>query len=313
MHDLVIVGGGPAGMTAAINAASEGLDTVLVEKGQVGGRAATSPLIENVLGWPQGFSGRKLSRWGRQQIEKFKCEIVQDQAVGLIPGADGHTLDLGMQPDVTGRNVILANGVGFRTAPIPGVDDYLNKGVTYGNHLMPSHLVKGKCVVIIGGGNSAGQAALHFAAYADCVVVAVRGKTLADKMSKYLLDRIDQTGVIKVLTESHCEAVVGDGTQVIGVVLRQGGVKHSIIAHVVCLFIGQQPQTQWLRGSGVKLDTEGYVRTGGRGRLQFETAVPGVFAAGDVRSQSVKRMGAAAGEGSMVVQQVWDWRRRLGI
>jgi thioredoxin reductase (NADPH) len=304
-YDLVIVGGGPAGLAAAIYAGSEGLHTVVIERAAVGGRASTSPLIENFLGFPKGFTGRQMARWSEAQCRKFGVEFWRDVAVRLT-GQHGH-YNVYTQDTMEAHTsaVLLTNGIGYRTLPIPNLHKFMGKGVMYGSSLKPSHFAKGQNVVIIGGGNSAGQAAVHFAKHAREVVLSVRGPDIESKMSTYLSTKIRAISNIQVFTNTTVQEVGGQrGLEF--VLFRQAERVFPYATHLVALFIGAVPRTEWLRDT-VALDEGGYIKTGFPGRPVLETSLEGVFAAGDVRAGSAKRMGVAVGEGGLAISEIHQY------
>jgi thioredoxin reductase (NADPH) len=315
-YDLAIVGGGPAGLAAAVYAASEGLRTVLIEQSAPGGQAGTSSRIENYLGFPSGISGADLARRAAAQARRFGAEVIAQEAVALRREDPYRVVRLGDGTDLSCKAVILAAGVSVRMLEAPGVQALHGIGVYYGAAMTEAATYRAKDVCIVGAGNSAGQGALFFSRYARRVTMLVRGASLAASMSRYLVDRIAATPNIEVVTSAEVAAVRGTGC-LERVVVRglPGGEEREIEAAAMFIFIGARPRTEWLSGL-LELDETGYVRTGrdlsaagGRPRgwtldrdpFPFETSVPGIFAAGDARAGSGKRVAAAVGEGSGAV------------
>jgi thioredoxin reductase (NADPH) len=320
IYDLVIVGAGPAGLAAAVYAASEGLDTAVIEREVPGGQAGTSSSIENYLGFPEGISGVDLAERARQQAAKFGAEmIVLREAVA--GGADGDLFrsTLSDGSSIRSRCVLCTTGVSWRRLGVPGVERLLHAGVYYGSAISEAPGVEGKDVFVIGGGNAAGQAAMNFALLARSVTVVVRGVGLAASMSSYLSKRIDEAANISIRARTEVAAVDGDDW-LRTVILRDTLTRerYGVDADAVFICIGGVPHTDWLRGAGLLVDAAGYVVTGrdlqdpslnggrrvwslGRDPYPLETSRPGVFAAGDVRRGSTKRVSSAVGEGSMAI------------
>lgn len=308
-YDVVILGAGPAGLTAAVNASAEGLRTIVVEAIAPGGQAGTSSRIENYTGFPYGVSGDDLASRALQQAKRLGAEIVVTrQATGIQPGAHTVTLDGGdlLQAPV----VVIATGVDWRTLDVPGVASYLGRGVYYGAARSDSALARGQDICIIGAGNSAGQAAVFFSRYARSVTMLVRGESLEASMSRYLIDQISAHDAIHVETRSQVVGLHGetDLTE-IDVHDSVAGQTSRRPATVLFVMIGADAVTGWLP-SAVACDQHGFVLTGSdaadsaawtadRRPFALETTVPGVFAVGDVRSGSVKRVAAGVGEGGM--------------
>ena len=315
-YDLVIVGGGPAGLAAAVYGASEGLRTVLVEQNAPGGQAGSSSKIENYLGFPSGLSGADLARRATTQARRFGAEVIAQEAVGLRRDDPYRIVRLGDGTDVSCYAVVLATGVAVRMLDVPGIASLLGIGVYYGAAMTEAATYRNQDVCVVGAGNSAGQGALFFSRYARRVTMLVRGESLAKSMSQYLVDRIGATPNIEVVPCVEIVGVRGEG-RLEKVALRgiPGGPEREIDAAAMFIFIGARPRTD-LVSSFVTLDDQGYIVTGpslsaggrrpegwrlDRDPLPFETSVPGVFAAGDVRSGSSKRVAAAVGEGSGTV------------
>ena len=316
-YDLAIYGGGPAGLSAAVYAASDGLKVVLVERWTVGGQASSSSCIENYLGFPKGIGGAELFERARVQALKFGTEILlarKATRAEFPPGKGVAYLEDGTK--IIARTSICATGVEYRRLHLPNEDRFLGAGVYYGAGASEAQLVKGQPVVIVGGGNSAGQAAMHFAPNAKRILMVVRGE-LKETLSKYLIDRISSAHNIEVMLRSEVTALHGDETlQAVTVRNHVTGEVREIETHWLFVCIGGVPQTEWAIEAGVIRDEAGYIVTGPdllRGRERpanwpldrdphyLETNVPGVFAAGDVRHGSVKRCASAVGEGAMAV------------
>jgi len=317
-YDLAIYGAGPAGLSAGVYGASEGLKTVLVERWAVGGQASSSPKIENYLGFPQGISGAELADHARDQACRFGAEILiaregvrAEFSVGTRIGylADG--------TKVVARAVICATGIDYHRLAVENEERFRGAGVYYGAGASEAHLCVGRHIVVIGGGNSAAQATLHFARNAARITLAVRGESLKSSVSAYLVDRIQSAANVDVRT--HTEAISLEGRDMLErVVLRNNrtGAEDRIDTHWLFVCIGGAPRTEWAAALGVARDQAGYLVTGpdllhddasarawplDRPPYYLETNVPGLFAAGDVRHNSVKRVASAVGEGAMAV------------
>jgi len=311
VYDTVIVGAGPAGLAAAVYGASEGLRTLVVEREAPGGQAETSSRIENYLGFPTGVSGDELARRALQQANRLGAEvIVTRSAAGIDPDTKVVTLDGG--PGVQARSIILATGVSWRRLATPGFDRLLGKGLYYGAARSEAGTTQGQDIHLIGAGNSAGQAAMHFANHARCVTLVVRGDALEKSMSHYLIEQLRGKPNIEVLLQAEVQALHGDQQlAAIDLVDRRTGTVRRVASGGVFVFIGADAETDWLP-EAIARDGRGYVHTGeaaarsGRWRLErdpylLETSVPGIFACGDVRASPVKRVAAAVGEGSMAI------------
>lgn len=323
-YDVVIVGGGPAGMAAAVYGASEGLCTALVERTAVGGQAGTSSRIENYLGFPSGLSGGELSTRAWQQARRFGAEMVVARGVTGLEVCDGLrciTLDGGER--IFSRSVVLACGVVWRRLDAPGVDELVGRGVYYGAARTEAAGTRGKQVYLVGGGNSAGQAALLFSGYANEVTLLVRGASLETSMSQYLIDQLATKANVRVETHREVASAEGDGhLQAIVVTDRRTGASERREADALFAFIGADAETGWLPPDLIR-DELGYVCTGRdvmdllalqqatwpleRDPYLLETSIPGVFAAGDVRHGSIKRVASGVGEGSMAIAFVHQY------
>ncbi|MDT5228074.1 MAG: thioredoxin reductase [Mycobacterium sp.] len=313
-YDLVIVGGGPAGLTAAVNGASEGLQTVLIESFAPGGQAGTSTRIENYTGFPFGVSGDELASRALRQAKRLGAEIVVTRRVEAIDPAD-MTVRLDGGDVIRTRSIILATGVQWRHLEVDSVDRFVGAGVYYGAARSDASLAHGKDVYLIGGGNSAGQAALFFSSHARSVTLLVRGKSLAQSMSKYLVEQIATKANIRVETRSEVVAVGGEEQlEAIEVTDRWTGTTSRRDATVLFVLIGAKAATEWLPAE-IARDEHGFVLTGtdaikagqwkhDRQPFPLETSAPGIFAVGDIRSGSVNRVAAAVGEGGVAVALV---------
>jgi thioredoxin reductase (NADPH) len=319
-YDLVIVGGGPAGLAAAVYGASEGLKTLLIDREAPGGQAALSSRIENYLGFPAGLSGGDLSRRAVAQAHKFGCEILAPQeATSLRSEGDFRVITLSNGSEVSGSAILLATGLSWRRLNIPNIDRLTGAGVYYGAATTEAPSCENEEVFVVGGANSAGQAAMHFSRYARNVKMLVRGDGLSATMSQYLIAQIEATPNIEVISFTEVVGVEGNAQlEQITLSNRQSGEQTTVPARMLFIFIGAQPRTEWLKGA-LCLDEHGFIRTGPqlkkdgklttnwpltRDPLLLETSIPGVFAAGDTRSGSVKRVASGVGEGSVVVQFV---------
>lgn len=318
-YDLVIVGAGPAGLAAAVYGASEGLRTLLLEQSAPGGQAGTSSRIENYLGFPSGVSGADLARRAATQARRFGAEVLAQEAVSIRREDPYRIVRLADGTDISCYAVILATGVSVRKLEVPGMEPLLGIGVYYGAAMTEAATYRGQDVCIVGAGNSAGQGALFFSRYARRVTLLVRGEPLGKSMSRYLVDRIVATPNIEVVTKVEITRVEGTG-RLERVFVRDvaSGEERAFDAAAMFIFIGAKPRTEMVRGF-VELDEKDYVMTGPdlpragrrprnwmleRDPYIFETSVPGVFAAGDVRGGSGKRVAAAVGEGSGTVSMV---------
>ncbi len=319
-YDLVIVGAGPAGLAAAVYGASEGLGTLLIEQDAPGGQAGTSSMIENYLGFPSGVSGGDLARRAADQARRFGAELLSAQEVVAVRREDPYRIvTLADGGEVSCHALILAQGVAVRRLEVPGIDPLIGVGVYYGAAMTEAAHYRGQDVCIVGGANSAGQGALFFSRYAAHVTVLIRAGSIRKGMSQYLVERVEATPSIDVLTGAEVAGVHGDG-RLERVTVRLGdGEERDLNAAAMFIFIGTAPHTDMVRGL-IELDDKGYVLTGpdlprasngrptgwtqDRDPFLFETSVPGIFAVGDVRAGSGKRVAAAVGEGSGTVSMV---------
>jgi thioredoxin reductase (NADPH) len=327
-YDMVIVGAGPAGLAAAVYGASEGLDTLLIERSAPGGQAGQSSAIENYLGFFRPISGSELTRRALEQAKKFKAEvIVPQEVVGLRHNASLNIVTLADGSEIGCYAVLIATGVSYRKLAVPGIDRLTGAGVYYGAAITEAISCRGADVFIVGAGNSAGQAAMHLAGYANKVNILVRGPSISASMSQYLVDQIKDTGNIEVHTCTEVAAVHGENN-VEAVTIRDSNTGHEQTwpASALFIFIGAVPHTDWVAGA-VERDEHGFIVSGAdlvkdgkppRGwpleRLPYwlETSVPGIFVAGDVRQNSVKRVASAVGEGAMAVVFIHKHLASLG-
>jgi len=317
-YDLAIVGGGPAGLAAAVYGASEGLRTVMIEREAPGGQAGLSSRIENYLGFPAGLSGADLARRAVAQARRFGVEILSPQEVKSVR-VDGpyRYLTLSDGVEISCNALLLAMGVQWRTLDVPGIERLQGAGVYYGGGTSEALACKDESVYIIGGANSAGQAAMHFSKYAKKVIMLVRDTSLASTMSHYLIEQIEKTPNIELMTNASVVEVHGE-SRLSSITVARGpeGVREQIPATSLFIFIGAQPRTEWLAGL-IERDERGFVLSGpdllrdgkrpaswtlDRDPGLLETNVPGIFVVGDVRHGSVKRVASGVGEGAVVVQ-----------
>ncbi|HKD60555.1 MAG TPA: FAD-dependent oxidoreductase [Terracidiphilus sp.] len=314
-YDIVVVGAGPAGLAAAVYGASEGLKTLVVEPEAPGGQAGSSSRIENYLGFPAGITGGDLGRRAFTQAARFGAEFVTQRAVGLRIDGQYRFVQLGDGREVATHVVLLALGVQYRKLGIPGSDRLTGRGIYYGAALVEATSCSNEEVFVVGGANSAGQAAMHFAKYANKVTMLVRGRGLSATMSKYLIDEIERTS--NIVVETQTQVIAAEGEERLEL-LRLRGPKgeYCLQASSLFVFIGAEPGVEWLPDAVLR-DDKGFVLAGpdlrqdGKARddwheqrepFLLETSVPGVFVAGDVRHGSVKRVASAVGEGSIAVQ-----------
>jgi thioredoxin reductase (NADPH) len=311
VYDLAVVGAGPAGLAAAVYAASEGLSVLVLDCRAFGGQAGASARIENYLGFPTGITGMALMARAHNQAQKFGVEMaIPDEVSGLEPPVhpdNGHfVLKLSNDERVSARAVVIASGARYRRLTIDNLDAFEGSSVHYWASPLEAKLCSGQEVALVGGGNSAGQAVVYLASQVAKVWLLVRGPDLGANMSRYLVDRITGLSNVEVVTQAHVSGLEGRDGMLEAICWRRTGSGDEVrrpVRHLF-LFIGADPNTDWLSGSGVMLDGKGFVLTGSDGagdRRKLETSRRGVFAIGDVRSGSVKRVAAAVGEGAQVV------------
>ena len=326
-YDLAIVGGGPAGLAAAVYGASEGLHTVMVEREAPGGQAGMSSRIENYLGFPAGLSGGDLARRAVVQARRFGVEILAPQeAVGVRTEGPYRIIKLADGNEISCHALMIASGVQWRRLEAPGVDQLQGAGVYYGGGATEALSCKGEIVYVVGGANSAGQAAMNFARYAERVVILVRGDSLSSTMSQYLIDQIKETPNIQLWTHAGVAEVHGEThLEEISVLCSDTNKTERVPASAMFIFIGALPRTDWLAGT-IERDERGFILTGpdlmhggerpkgwvpDRDPFLLETNVPGIFAVGDVRHGSVKRVASGVGEGSVAVQFIHQYLSKV--
>jgi thioredoxin reductase (NADPH) len=323
VYDLVIVGAGPAGLAAAVYGASEGLRTLLLDRHAPGGQAGTSSRIENYLGFPAGVSGSELTRRALAQAQRLGAEFLAPlEVTGVSIDAGYKRLKLADSREIVTRSMLAATGMFYREHPAPGVAEHTGAGVYYGAATTEASAFKDKRVIVVGGGNSAGQGAMHLARYAEDVQLVIRRESLRDTMSQYLIDQIEKTPNIRVRPRTEIERVEGEG-HVERVVLTSPGDGSSRVeeADALFVFIGTRPRSDWLPPEVLR-DAKGFVLTGRdlmahddyariwkeqREPMPLETSVSGVFAAGDLRASAMNRVASAVGEGSMVVRLAHEY------
>jgi thioredoxin reductase (NADPH) len=326
-YDLAIVGGGPAGLAAAVYGASEGLHTVIIEREAPGGQAGMSSRIENYLGFPVGLSGGDLARRAVVQAQRFGVEILSPQeAVGVRTEGSYRIIKLADGSEISCHALMIATGVQWRRLEAPGIDRLQGLGVYYGGGATEALSCKGEIVYVVGGANSAGQAAMNFAQYAERVVMLVRGDSLSSTMSQYLIDQIEKTPNISLWTHASVAEVHGEKhLEEISVLCSDTNKIERVPASAMFIFIGALPGTDWL-GECVERDERGFILTGPdllwngerpkgwtleRDPFLLETNVPGLFAVGDVRHGSVKRVASGVGEGSVAVQFIHQYLSKV--
>ncbi|GJG93798.1 FAD-dependent oxidoreductase [Cupriavidus pauculus] len=308
IYDVAIIGAGPAGLASAVYAASEGLRVIVLDALAPGGQAGASARIENYLGFPAGISGHTLTTNAYAQAQKFGAHIACPVEIERLDCGAVHRLRTRAGDTVQARTVIVASGAAYRRPPIPRRAEFEGRGVYYWASPVEARLCAGREVILVGGGNSAGQAAVFLGTHAAHVHVVIRGESLDASMSRYLIDRIGAQPNITVHARTELTSLTGD-TQLDGAVLRHRdtGVETAMAVRHVFLFTGAEPNTAWLGGCHVGVDAKGFVLTGMQAGLAthtLETGVPGIFAIGDVRSGSTKRVATAVGEGAAVVSQI---------
>jgi thioredoxin reductase (NADPH) len=314
-YEMVVIGAGPAGLAAAVYGASEGLKTLVIEPEAPGGQAGSTSRIENYLGFPSGITGGELGRRAHDQASRFGAEFLRQRATGLRIEGQYRFVQLADGREVASHVVLLALGVQYRKLQIPGADRLTGRGIYYGAALVEAAACKDEEVYVVGGANSAGQAALHFAKFACKVTMLVRAAGLSATMSKYLIDEIERTSNIELVTQTTVVAAEGEDHLECLRLLGQKG-EYSVTASSLFVFIGAEPGVEWLPECVLR-DENGFVLAGPdlrqdsrslkgwterREPFLLETSIPGVFVAGDVRHGSVKRVASAVGEGSIAVQ-----------
>jgi thioredoxin reductase (NADPH) len=318
-YDVAVVGAGPAGLSTAVYAASDGLSVIVFDARAFGGQAGASARIENYLGFPTGISGQALTGRAYVQAQKFGARmVIPTEVVRLDPTETLVALHLGDGRRVKASTVVVATGARYRRLDVPHLQDFEGRGVWYWASPIEARLCRSEEIILVGGGNSAGQAAIFLRSFATKIWILVRGPSLAESMSRYLIDRIEATNNIEVLTQTEIVALYGSPKKQLERVRWRNNVTgeqtEKPIRHVF-LFIGADPATTWLKDSGVVLDAKNFIVTGldagarrtnnQSGRpLPLETSIHRVFAVGDVRSGSVKRVGAAIGEGAVVAAEL---------
>jgi thioredoxin reductase (NADPH) len=316
VYDVVIIGAGPAGLAAAVYGASEGLSTLLIESEAPGGQAGQSSLIENYLGFPKGLSGSDLARRASAQAERLGAEILVPGTVSHLERKDPFTvIHLEDGSEITSKALVIASGVAYRTLTAEGLDHLIGAGVYYGTSNIEASNHRGQPMYVVGGGNSAGQAALFLSRFTDSVTILIRDDSLTATMSKYLIDNLEANPAVSVRGHAQVVSASGD-THLESLVLRDRETQEEekVDAGAVFIFIGQTAHTEWLEGL-VQLDERGFILTGEdlgplkgwsveRDPLPLESSVPGIFAAGDVRHGSIKRVAGAVGEGATAIRFV---------
>ena len=326
-YDLAIIGGGPAGLAAAVYGASEGLKTVIVEREAPGGQAGMSSRIENYLGFPTGLSGGDLARRAVVQAQRFGVEILAPQeAVAVRTEGPYRILKLADGSEISCHALMIASGVQWRRLEAPGIDRLQGAGVYYGGGATEAISCQGEIVYVVGGANSAGQAAMHFAQYAERVIILVRGASLSSTMSQYLIDQVQETPKIQLWAHASVVEVHGEThLEEVSVLCSDTNKIERVPANAMFIFIGALPRTDWLADI-VERDERGFILTGpdlirdkqrpkgwalDRDPFLLETNVPGIFAVGDVRHGSVKRVASGVGEGSVAVQFIHQYLSKV--
>ncbi len=321
IYDVIVVGGGPSGLAAAVYAASEGLCTIVIESTAPGGQAGTSSKIENYLGFPTGISGQRLASRAQLQALKFGVRFAISRETITAEQIDGiHKLTIAGGIPVRSRSVVVASGAKYRKLSVENYGLFENRGIYYAATAMESLLCRDNEVIVVGGGNSAGQAAIFLSGIAKHVHHIVRGKSLASTMSQYLISRIESSSRITLYTESEIVKLEGESSlECVTWINRKTGESTLKPIRSVFVMIGAEPNSGWLFGV-VRLDKKGFILTGGADGFEstpYATSVPGMFAVGDVRSNSVKRVASAVGEGSVVISDVHrylaDHRNNLAV
>jgi thioredoxin reductase (NADPH) len=325
-YQLAIVGGGPAGLAAAVYGASEGLKTVMIEREAPGGQAGMSSRIENYLGFPTGLSGADLARRAVVQAQRFGVEILSQEAVGARAEGPYRIVKLADGNEISCHALMIATGVQWRRLEAPGIDRLQGAGIYYGGGATEALSCKGEIVYVVGGANSAGQAAMNFAKYAERVIILVRGESLSSTMSQYLIDQVKETSNIELWTHAGVAEAHGDShLEEISVLCSDTDKIERVPASAMFIFIGALPQTEWL-ANFIERDERGFLLTGpdllrdgrhtkgwtlDRDPYLLETNVPGIFAVGDVRHGSIKRVASGVGEGSVAVQFIHQYLSKV--
>ncbi|MEM9839456.1 MAG: FAD-dependent oxidoreductase [Pseudomonadota bacterium] len=311
--DVVIIGGGPAGIAAAVYAGAEGLSALVVEDQVIGGQAGSSSRIENYMGFPTGISGADLCFRGEIQAMRLGARFVMPRrVVSIRQHNDRYCIGLDDGEDIAAKAIVVATGVQYRRLPIDRLTDFEGQGVYYSATDIEARYCRKSEAVIIGGGNSAGQAAMFLSRSASHVHVLVRGKALADSMSAYLSSRLEQDPKITVHFQTECISLEGeDKLQTIRVRDKETGEEREITTPALFVMVGAAPKTDWLEGT-VALDEKGFILTGGADHCPsaYATSAPGIYAVGDVRAGSTKRVASGVGEGSVVIAHVWNYVNR---
>jgi thioredoxin reductase (NADPH) len=325
-YDLAIVGGGPAGLAAAVYGASEGLHTVMIEREAPGGQAGMSSRIENYLGFPSGLSGADLARRAVVQAQRFGVEILAQEAVGVRREDSYRIIKMADANEISCHALMIATGVQWKRLEAPGVDRLQGAGIYYGGGATEALSCKGEVVYVVGGANSAGQAAMNFAKYAERVVLLVRGTSLSSTMSQYLIDQVQKTPNIQLWTHASVAEAHGEAhLEELSILCSDTGKVERVPANAMFIFIGALPRTDWL-ADVVQRDERGFLLTGpdllhdgqrpsawalDRDPFLLETNVPGIFAVGDVRHGSIKRVASGVGEGSVAVQFIHQYLSKV--
>ena len=325
VRDLVIIGAGPSGLAAAVYGASEGLDVLVLETNSPGGQAGSSSKIENYLGFPTGISGRELAARAYIQAQKFGAEMLIGRSVRLVCNRKPYIVEVNNGSQIPVYTIIIATGAEYRRPSLENLSRFEGAGVYYGATSVEAQLCKGddkeeEGVIVIGGGNSAGQAAVFLSGFTKCVYILIRSGSLAQSMSRYLVKRIEEKP--KIIVKTHTEIVSLEGDNHLEVVRWQnkqtGQTEQHSISHIF-IMTGADPNTRWLNNDCIALDSKGFIKTGSnlsqeelsaarwplaRSPYLLETSLPGVFAVGDVRASSIKRVASAVGEGSIAISFV---------
>ncbi|MBO6585227.1 MAG: FAD-dependent oxidoreductase [Gracilimonas sp.] len=323
IYDVAIIGAGPAGLAAAVYGGSEGLKTLLIEKRAPGGQAGTSSRIENYLGFPKGLSGSDLARRAITQAKRFGVEFLSPQEVVDISLTDQYkTVKMADGSEINAKAVVVTTGVNYRKLESKGISDFTGAGIYYGAAMTEAHAFKDKQVYIVGGGNSAGQAAMYLSTFAKDVKILIRGKSLVSSMSSYLIHQLNDTENIEVIAHTEVEEACGDGKlEKLVLFNNQKDDRQDVEADGLFIFIGARPYTDWIKADVIKSE-RGFIETGrdlqrydnfkktwklDRQPFLLETCSPGIFAAGDVRAGAMNRVASAVGEGSMAIKYVHEY------